>query len=325
MLGAFVHTEKPHLKPFKSAVDRKARELVDLRCHAPLKRQLGSRMNALISTEESLVTSHQLGANRWSRPALKASVSAWFCIAVLGQLIFVFYIFALYGRATLAGNFEGWNAVMPRGFVPGDTAQNVWIGLHLLFAALITVCGALQLTPQVRQHVPRLHRMTGRFYIGAAVIMSSTGLMMVWLRGAVGDLPQHIAISLNGLLILLAAGMALWHAINRRIALHRPWALRLFLAVSGVWFFRITLMLWIVVNQGPAGFDPVSFTGPGLTTMAFACYVLVPWAVLELYLHAQKSSKTSLHLLAAAALAVLSLLMLAGIAAATQLMWLPRI
>jgi len=282
-------------------------------------------MNTFTSTEAQYTAGQASGASRWARPALNASVSAWFGIAVLGQLIFVFYIFALYGRATLAGQFESWNTVMPRAFVPGDTAQNVVMGVHLLFAALITVCGALQLTPQVRQFAPRFHRMTGRFYISAAVIMSSTGLVMVWTRGTVGDLPQHIAISLNGVLILLAAGMALWHAINRRIQLHRPWALRLFLAVSGVWFFRITLMLWIVANKGPAGFDPDSFTGPALTSIAFACYVLVPWAVLELYLRAQKSNKAVLHFSIAAGLAVLSLLMLAGIAAASLLIWLPRI
>ena len=214
---------------------------------------------------------------------------------------------------------------MPHGYVAGETAENIAIGVHLLFAALITICGALQLMPQVRRLAPKLHRMTGPFYIAAAVLMSSTGLFMVWYRGAVGDLPQHIAISLNGLLILLAAGMALWHAVNRRINRHRPWALRLFLAVSGVWFFRISLMFWIVANQSSAGFDPGSFTGPALTALAFGCYVLVPWSILELYLRAKRSPRAAVKFAMAAGLSVVTLLTLAGVSAATMLMWLPRV
>ena len=101
-------------------------------------------------------------------------------------------------------------------------------------------------------------------------------------------------------------------------------ALRLFLVVSGVWFFRIGLMLWIVVNRGPAGFDPVTFSGPFLTILSFAQYLL-PLAVLELYFRAQRSTMAGVHVSMAAGLTVLTLVTAGGIAAATMLMWLPRL
>ena len=43
--------------------------------------------------------------------ALKIAVSAWFTVAVLGQLIFVFYIFALYGRAAVEGQGTSKNPI----------------------------------------------------------------------------------------------------------------------------------------------------------------------------------------------------------------------
>ena len=63
------------------------------------------------------------------------------------------------------------------------------------------------------------------------------------------------------------------HANAQRMQLldvHRRWAIRLFLAVSGVWFFRVGLMFWIGANQGAVGFDPASFTGPALSLRLFS-------------------------------------------------------
>ena len=262
---------------------------------------------------------------RIAQPALKLSAALWFLVAVAGQLIFVTYIVGFYGRAALHGDFQAWNKVMPHGYVPGATGQNALISVHLLFAAAIILMGAAQLTPQLRAYAPGLHRWTGRTYLSAALLMSVSGLLMVWTRGTVGDLSQHIAISLNALMILASAGLALRFAITRRIDRHRRWALRLFLSVCGVWFFRIGLMLWIVLNQGPAGFDPKTFTGPFLSILAFGVYVVLPWTLLELYFRAQTSRKAIVHWATAGGLSVLSLVMLLGIAAATMLMWLPQL
>jgi hypothetical protein len=260
---------------------------------------------------------------RFASIALNAVATSWFVVAVLGQLLFVLYVVGFYGRAAAQGQFEKWNKVLPHGFVAGDTLGNVVVSVHLLVAVLIIVGGALQLLPVLRQRWPAVHRWNGRLYMLFAVLMSVGGLVMVATHDGIGDRSQHIAISLNAVLILVCAAMALRHALARRIDLHRRWALRLFLAVSGVWFFRIGLMFWIVVNQGPVGFDPESFTGPFLTFLAFAQYLL-PLAVLQLYFHAQNRSAGA-RLAMAAGLGVLTLMTAAGIAAASMIMWLPRL
>lgn len=259
-----------------------------------------------------------------ARRTLNAATAAWFVVAVLGQFIFVVYVVGFYGRAALLGHYASWNKVLAHGYIPGDTLGNLIVSLHLSFAALITGGGAVQLISGVRRIFPRFHRWNGRVYLILAVVQSVGGLVMVWTRGTVGGMSQSVAISINALLIMLCAGMTLRYALARRLDVHRQWALRLFLTVSGVWFFRIGLMFWIVVNQGPMGFDPHTFTGPALTTLAFAQYLL-PLAVLQLYFRAQKNSSPIECLTMAACMGLLTLLTVVGTVAATMVMWLPHL
>lgn len=293
-------------------------------------------MNA--SAQAASATAYRAGA-RSGRPSegspqaqaspaarrLRVAAASWFVVAALGQLLFATYIAGFYGRVTVAGHPERWNQVMPHGYVSGDVFFNLVLGLHLAFAFVITVGGVLQVIPSLRRARPSLHRWMGRAYVVAAAILAGGGLTMVWGRGAVGDLPQHVAISLNALIIFACAATAWRHARARRFDRHRVWALRLFLAVSGVWFFRIGLMAWIVANRGPAGFDPDTFSGPFLTTLAFGVYVVLPLSLLELYLRAQRSCRVGAQYAMTAALAVLTLVTAVGVAAAAALLWLPRL
>ena len=262
---------------------------------------------------------------RFGATALRAAAVFWFIVTAAGQLIFATYIAGFYGRATLAGRPALWNKVMPHGYVAGDTFFNLVLGVHLAFAFVITVGGLMQLTPAIRRRVPALRRWTGRAYLIAAALMATGGLMMIWVRGgAPGDVTANVIISFNALLILTCAALAWRRARARRFDLHRRWALRLFLAVSGVWFFRIGLMFWIVVNRGPVGFDPDSFTGPALIVLGLLAYFL-PQGVAGLYFRAQQSRSKSAKFAMASGLTVLSLVMAVGVAAAAAIMWLPRL
>ena len=257
--------------------------------------------------------------------ALRITATSWFVVVALGQLVFATYIGGFYGRVTAAGTPERWNEVMPHGYVAGDFFFNLVLGLHLAFAFVITIGGLLQLIPAIRRTRPALHRWTGRAYLVASAILAGGGLAMVWIRGgAAGDLSQQIAITVNALIILVCSAIAWRQARARRFDRHRVWALRLFVAVSGVWFFRVGLMAWIVANQGPAGFDPKTFSGPFLTALACAVYI-APVAVLELYLRAQRSRRNGAKAAMAFALGTLTLVTAVGVAAATAFMWLPHL
>jgi hypothetical protein len=271
------------------------------------------------------VLTTRLGLNSVADTALKAAAGFWFVVAVTGQWIFVFYIASFYGVSAARGNIEVWNKTLAHGWVAGNPIGNTALTAHLLFAVLITLSGALQLIPQIRARFPVFHRWNGRMYVLVAFTMGISGLYLLLSgRNVVGDVSQHVAIGINALLILVCAAMAWRYAVARDFKTHRRWALRLFLVVGGVWFFRVGLMFWLLLNKGPVGFDPNTFQGPFVTFLSFAQYLL-PLAVLEIYLRTRDRNGATGKLATAAGLFVLTAAMGVGIFAATMGMWLPRV
>ncbi len=254
---------------------------------------------------------------------LAASATTWFVTALLGQLVFSIYITIVYGGATLSGDAARWNQVMPNGHVPGDRIGNTAIAMHVLLAVLIMVGGAAQLVPAIRTRAPAVHRVTGRAYMVTIALTSLAGLYLVWGRRSVGDLSQHIAISLNAVILCTCGALAWQRARARDFAAHRRWALRTYLAANGVFFFRLSLFLWLMIHRRPVGFDPDTFSGPFLTLLAFGVYVFVPLGVLELYFSAQRSSHAGRRRATAVGLFALSAMTAAGIAAASLIIWIP--
>lgn len=251
-------------------------------------------------------------AGRPSRP-VAAAAALWYLVAAAGLAIFAVYIGASYGRAALGG---------PPGqsrWVAGDGLGNSMLSLHLVFALLMTAIGVLQLVPPLRRRVPAVHRTLGRVFMIGAVLGTLSGLYLIWVRGTVGGVGMQLATSLNGVFIVAFAWLAWRHARARRFTEHRRWALRLFIAANGVWFFRVGFMLWMMVWQAPVGFDPKTFTGPFLLFLNFAQFLL-PLAVLELYLRARGRGRVL-----AVTLVLLSLATAVGIFGATMGMWMPRI
>jgi hypothetical protein len=268
-----------------------------------------------------------LSQRDWSVSSARMLTNAtrsWFIVAALGQLIFAYYIAVLYGMSALRGDWAAWNKVMERGWNAGDTVGDIAIAVHLLFALILTVGGMLQLVPQLRSRMPAFHRWNGRLYLLSGIAAALGGTYLIWVRGTVGDTSQHLATTLNAILIVGFAVMAWRYARARDFVTHRRWALRLFLVMSGVWFFRVGLMLWLLIHQAPVGFDGETFTGPFLTALAFG-QTLLPLVILELYFHTQKRAATAGRLAMTGFLAVLTLATAGGIAGATMMMWWPRI
>jgi hypothetical protein len=253
---------------------------------------------------------------------LGGATAAWFALAAAGQLLMAAYVASFYGRALLAGAPETWNdGPMSQAHVAGDGVGNLVMVLHLGFTVVIVLAGLMQLMPTLRRRLPMVHRWTGRIYILGAVTLALGGLYLVGTRSEDG-FGGSLGTSLNGLAILAFAYMALRTAMARRIDAHRRWALRLFIAVSGVWFFRLLVFGWIAFHQAPVGFDPVTFKGPFLTFSSFAMWLL-PLAVLELYVQARARGGVWLRRLATGVICTAIVVTGWGIFATTMMLWLP--
>jgi hypothetical protein len=256
--------------------------------------------------------------------ALRNSARSWFVVAVTGQVIFGLYIALFYGSAAMHLNFQAWNRGGTRHvWIPGDAMGNSTFAIHMLSAVVLTLGGVIQLIPQIRERAPAFHRWVGRLYMLTAFTGSLGGLYMMFVRGTVGDATQHFAIAVNAILIMIFAVVALRTAMKRQISVHRRWALRLFMAANGVWFFRIGLMFWVLANRAPVGFNPKTFEGPFLTFLAFAQYLL-PLGMLELYLRARDGGGPARRFAVATAIAACTLVTGIGIIGASMVMWLPH-
>jgi len=254
--------------------------------------------------------------------ALKASSALWFAVAAAGQWTFALYIALQYG-AVLWGDWAPLREFMPVGAVDGDHSGNAALIGHLFIAFTITIGGTLQLMPFVRNAAPVFHRWNGRVYIVTAFVGSIAGLYMVWTRDGIGTVVNDIAISIDALLIMAFAVLAVRAAMRRDIASHNRWAVRLFLVVSGVWFMRVLYGFAIMAAQGlPPGVGD-NMDGPFDVFVAFGCYLL-PLAGAELYFWAKRAGvvtklATSAVLVGAAGVTAV------GVFGAVMIMWLPRV
>jgi hypothetical protein len=272
------------------------------------------------------MTNHTAHTDPMPAPArrrlLKHAARGWFIATALGQLLFVLFIQLFYYRLILAGNFAGWNAKpLITGYVAGDDIGNGQFALHVMFAAIMTLAGLIQLLPAVRMRWPQLHRWSGRIFLITALILSLGGLWLTWVRGSYLTVTSAVAISIDALLILWFGTMAWRTARTRNLAAHRRWALRCFVAASGVWLMRVGYMAWGIATGG-AGIA-TGMAGPFDLVWGFATYLL-PLAMLELYLAATRAA-SGRQIAVGLAMMFGSVLILMGSVGAWLFMWLPHL
>jgi hypothetical protein len=256
--------------------------------------------------------------------SLRAAARFWFVVALAGQFAFAISVAVFYGLTALRGNIQAWNRVIARGFETGATMSNTALVGHILFATVISIAGALQLIPGIRNRFPVFHRWNGRLFVLAAFTQAITGIYLtVWVRKLLGDTTQHVVSVLGALLIIFCAVMALRFAMQRDFTTHRRWALRLFLVASASWFIRLGFAVTLVL-LGPIGFDSTTFSGPLVTFWSIAQYLL-PLGVLELYLWAQDRPGALRRMATAGVLFVLTLAMGEGIALVAMGSWVPSV
>lgn len=259
-----------------------------------------------------------------SLKALRVSAGFWFVLALVGQWLFAFYIAMVYARPVAMGHLEALrNSEMITGYVAGDGLGNGILIAHVLAGGLISTIGLLQLWPWLRRQAPWLHRWNGRLFLTLGILGAISGLFLTWVRGSrLSDLGA-IGITINGVLILIAAIQAWKYARGGNWGRHREWAIRAFLLVNGVWMFRLGLTAWFLLNQGPRG-NTAKLDGPFDLTWSVGCYLL-PLALAELYFRAESSRAPLRQWITAGVLGASSLLMALGVFGAWLMLWRPHL
>lgn len=271
--------------------------------------------HGIVATNKSFFRPHNI---------LKYLTQSWGFVALLGQWIFALYIFLQFGVAALSGEFSSADtAGMIKGYVKGDDFGNGLLMLHLLPAILLTFGGMFQLIPYLRKQFPAFHRWNGRMFLTLGLLGSLTGLYLTWGQGTRLSDSGAIGLTINGLLIPVAVIFAWKFAIKRQYQHHMRWAIHAFILINGVWTFRLYLMAWYILNQGPNG-NTNTIDGPADITLSFASYLL-PMLIAEIYFWAQRQRSNYRVTIANVFMFIGLLITLVGVVAATLLMWWPKI
>lgn len=276
-------------------------------------------MNSVVGFKTTL-ESESLSAKR----CLEMAIKSWIAVVFVGQWMFAFYILAQFALPLLTGQLdESQYSHMIKGYVNGDHVYNAVLLLHVIPVFAVSLSASFQLVPYVRNHYPRFHRFNGRFFLAWGIVGALSGLYMQWFGGARLSNVGSLGVTLNGILILVAVVLAWRTALQKQFVLHRRYAVHAFILINGVWTFRLYLMGWFLVNQGPLG-NSQQIDGPADIALSFACYLL-PMAIAELAFWAERRSKSPITWLAAVGVSFGAMMTLIGVVAATLGMWGPRI
>lgn len=246
-----------------------------------------------------------------------------FSIGVGGQWLFVAYIVAFYGGIVVTGQYEKVNEALGHGIIEGDFMGNLMLAVHLFLAAVITFGGPIQFFDKIRTRFPVFHRWNGRIYFVTAFMISFAGLYMNYTRGAHGGITGMMGNTLNAILIMTFSLLAWRSAMQRNFAIHKKWAIRAFLMVSGVWFLRVGYGIWILITGFTAPGTTGNLTGPFDVFLSFA-HSLVPLLIIEGYFFAKSHSNPAIKKVAAGILGLLSVLLVAGIVMVAMIFWAPH-
>ena len=271
-------------------------------------------MHPSLSLESSQARSKQKVLKSFTR-----AKNFLFTTGVVGQFIFVLYILIFYSWVVLGGAYEKLNG---HGVIEGDTMGNLMLGVHVALAAIVMCGGPLQFSQRIRKRYPSFHRWNGRVFYVTALVVVFAGLYMNATRGAHGGIVLALGNGLNALLIGGFSFMAWRTAIQKDFVAHKKWAIRAFLMVSGVWFFRVGYGLWILLTGFTAIGVNESLTGPFDRFLGFG-HSLVPLVLVELYFLAKASDRLQVKRLASISMYVLTFLLAAGIVMVSMVFWLP--
>jgi len=133
--------------------------------------------------------------------------------------------------------------------------------LHIVPSLLFLLLLPLQFVSTIRRRFPRFHRWIGRtlMMVGALV-----GVSALWLSAdPTGGAVEATATILFGCLFLFFLVRAWWHIRNRRVELHREWAIRMAGLALGV-ATTLPIIAVFFATSRLTGLTPRQFFGPAM-------------------------------------------------------------
>jgi len=132
--------------------------------------------------------------------------------------------------------------------------------IHILPGLLFVTLGPLQFNAGLRARHPTWHRMSGRVFLCAALIIGVSAFVMSFAMPAIGGPVQATATAIFSAYLLFALGRGFWHIRRREFATHRRWMIRGFSIGIAVATIRSIAGLFFARSQ-LSGLEPRQFFG----------------------------------------------------------------
>jgi hypothetical protein len=278
-----------------------------------------------VSNQASLSNALNIKVNERTRSQwlLLGSIRLLSTLVWLSTLLFGLYILAFYAVPFFQQEMESWNQTLNNLYTEGENTATAGIGAHFIAGGVILILGCVQLVSGIRERMPKVHRVTGRIYVTAAIVTSIGGLFFVVAKGTIGGWVMDLGFALYGTLMFICAVMTIKLAMAKQFEQHRIWALRLFALAIGSWLYRMDYGFWYLLADNAGHND--TFTGPFDYFMDF--FFFIPnLLVVELIVRAPKNAHKPVRtILASAVLIVASGFVVLGTYAFTSLYWGPAI
>ena len=130
----------------------------------------------------------------------------------------------------------------PPSVIAGNVFRDPWLILHVAGAASALLLGPAQFFPSLRARYLRLHRWTGRFYVGACMLGSVSGFVLA--LGASTGWISSVGFGTLAVAWLVTTALAYIRVVQGRLDAHRQWMVRSFALTLAA----VTLRLYLPIG-----------------------------------------------------------------------------
>jgi uncharacterized membrane protein len=157
-----------------------------------------------------------------------------------------------------------------------------WLLPHGLAGACAIILGPMQFSDRLRKRYAKLHRVCGRIYVIAALILAPLGTYIQFFNERAGEARSFtIAAAVDAALLMITTGIAFLFIRQGKVQLHRQWMTRSF-AVA-------LIFVEVRVIGGVTGWDNL---GSHVTETIVWCCVAFSVLIGDIVLQVQESMRS---------------------------------
>jgi uncharacterized membrane protein len=135
---------------------------------------------------------------------------------------------------------------------------------HAIAGMTVILLGPLQFSDRIRRNYRKVHRVSGRIYVGAALILAPIGVYIQWFNERLGATRTFtIATTFDAFLTMATTAIAFGFILNGKVQQHREWMTRSY--ACALIFIEVRVVGGLTgLDQNPASIETIVWGGVGM-------------------------------------------------------------